>query len=299
VLAPLSAVDQEGPLADDEAAQMKQTGTACPRKIPFLLLVQEVIGLDITLPLLSKFLGKTTLKLHCACSNWSDVSEEIEAAKGSRIAHWINVKWRIPVTFIKNSIRLTLWCGNRNLGYCVLPVHSMLEIPCDRTGRSEIFAKIYASSPASSSTGITLASDEMIGRLRIVCRFDVNGFVDKSAKMMSRPLQSSSQFKNRNVEDGNEEEEILDYSANILPVMDLTGGSFAFDERERLAPYIQELKRFSRSADRAKIEFPAQFTMKSVSVIDLIPIHRLTKNSPEVRFICDRVTGFTDVSLHR
>jgi hypothetical protein len=288
---------KDGTPEDDEARQMKGIEPARPRTIPFLLLVQEVIGLDISLPMFSKLLGKTMLRLHCACSNWSDVSDEIEAAKGSRIAHWINMKWKIPVTFIKNSIRLTLWCGNRSLGYCVLPVTSLLDVPCDRTGRSEIFAKIYASSTVSSAAAIASVNDEMIGRVRIVCRFDENGVVGISPKKKKSLSETASHFKNKNIEDT--DEEFPDFAENYSHPMN---HSIAIEERDRSFSSLQELKppkSFPLSTAPKKIELPAQFTLKSISAIDLIPIHRLVKNSPQVRFICDRVSGFTDISLHR
>lgn len=233
------------------------------REIPFVVLVQEIICLDMVIPMFQKLFKNVNVKLHCGCNAWASYTDEVELKNDTRSIHWTDLRWKIPVKELNIALRMTLWNGSSNLGVSTIPIKDLLGIPSDRTGRSEIFAKFYS------------ADGEITGKARITCRFENAPPPKKSPlkielenKMRSRPTSA------------------------LAPIRD------SKDEADKEKPdHIQNEVFMAPKAQTISLVFPIHCVLRAISGVDLISAHRLRKNSPEIHFLCDRASTVSPIAV--
>lgn len=232
--------------------------------LPFAIIVQEITVLDMSFPLMQKMLGKSNVKLHCACGSWAGSTSEIKT--DGRFAHWIDVRWSIPLMAENVSLRVTLWSQGVSIGLAALSVVELLGMPTDMSGRTEIFTKIFNK------------QKEISGKVRIVCRYEQRNVpnhnnLDTGSTMFQPTTQS----------------QLMDEGMDEMKV-----GSKALDESHYDFELEQSPER--RIPETPALQFPLLITIDTISLLDLISVHTLMKkNSPQVRITCDRKTAVTQV----
>lgn len=249
------------------AAAFHGSGDLAPMKpfmrVPFNICVSEVTVLDT---IKAHFLWKNSLAVNVVCGPWGKATDELKGS-GS-FAHWIDLKWKIPVKG-GNNFRITAWSHGKSIGSASVTVAELLEMPTDYEQNTEIFAKL------------TNPAGEIVGKVKLTCKYEslVTMVNDKIVAVAASPEKPKGKEFLPNV--GTErvravsfiEDETLDFFDGDG---DMEGGKSVVAHR------------------RQELTLPLVATIKSMSIYDAVAVHTFKKNSPQIKFICDRKSATTE-----
>ncbi len=252
------------------------------RTVPFNVIIQEIVCLDISFPLINRlFQRSASVKLQCACNAWTSTTDEIEA-KGEN-AHWINLRWKMPVTTTQTALRSTLWYnkGQGQLGKSLISVTELQQIPCDRTGRAEIFSKLVNE------------KGEIVSKLRLTCRFEENLIA----------LQKLAEGSTKSQWESHDDTSLPMNHSMSFDEAAITHSQYSHHSRSRPPSASSPTPPRPFSLDTSlplptRLHFPLAGMIQSISVIDLPSVHTLRKNSPQVEFVYDRASIATEVCVN-
>jgi hypothetical protein len=123
-------------------------------RVPFQINVHEVTLLDT---IKAQYWRTNALAVNVVCGSWGKATEELKNA-GS-FAHWIDLKWKIPVKG-NNNLRITAWSHGKPVGSANVTVAELLEMPTDYEHNTEIFAKL------------TNSAGEIVGKVKLSCKYE-------------------------------------------------------------------------------------------------------------------------------
>lgn len=243
-------------------------------RVPFQINVHEVTLLDTVK---AQFWRNNALAVNVVCGPWGKATDELK--NSGSFAHWIDLKWKIPVKG-GNNLRITAWSHGQPIGSANVTVAELLDMPTDYEQNTEIFAKL------------TNSAKEIVGKVKLSCKYeslisvvndrivavskgsasDKDG-VDGLDKSLTAPVDfvpNVGTEKVRNVTFDGEDDEDYDYGY-------ADGIASPGKKRARL----QELS------------LPLVATIKTISVYDAVSVHLLKRNAPYIKFICDRKSATT------
>ena len=227
-------------------------------RVPFQINVREVTLLDTVN---MHYLRKNSLSVNVVCGAWGKATQELKAS-GS-FAHWIDLKWKIPVKGT-NNLRITAWSHGVSIGSANITVAELLDMPTDYEQNTEIFAKLIN------------VSGDIVGKVKLSCKYE------SLISVVNEKIVAIASSKDKEIKDflpnvG------LEKSTRSVNFMDDENPDFDFDGVS--ANNVQRR--------RQELTLPLVATIKSISIYDAISAHTFVRNTPQIRFICDRKSATT------
>lgn len=174
------------------------------------------------------------------------------------------MNWKIPVISENYHLRCTLWSSNQSIGAATLTIAELLGMPTSRTGRTEIFAKIFSE------------KNEISGKVRITCRYIRGAAAEMKAMTLNSMVLNTAETLNKESSPAKLDKKALGTSLSLPNLVHES---------------VSESKQFSEAIE--ELRFPLEAQLMSISLLDLMPVHPLRKNNARITFSCDRKTAST------
>lgn len=252
-------------------------------RVPFQINVHEVTLLDT---IKAQYFRTNALSVNVVCGPWGKATDELPSS-GS-YAHWINLKWRIPVKG-NNNLRITAWSHGKSIGAANITVSDLLEMPTDYEQNTEIFAKLLNT------------KQEIVGKVKLSCKYEslisvindrivaitttTNTSTTREQVTTSPGIKTSNFIPNIGTEkpknvsffhENNDEED-----------------DFLFADGDQQQQLSSPHKHMTHIIE--PLSLPIVANIKTISVYDAISVHTFKKNAPYIKFICDRKSATTTV----
>jgi len=258
---------------------------------PFVIRVSDLTVLDTVSV---HVLMKNLLSVNVACGAWGSATE-VCAHPGS-YAQYINLNWKINV-MEGSFFRINVWSRGVSIGSSSLSLKELLDMPTDAEGKTEIFAKVVNE------------KKEITGKVKLACRYEpyVKEVSSKKPTVGIAQVPSSAHSVASNSTPQSPFDKVLPATAVVLsPEKYSQKTSSPLKENKELrreegntavnTTMDREQKNRSPSMERGrpqlkyqppsnqfnKLSFPVLAIVKSISVFDLISVHMMTRNAPQV-----------------
>lgn len=268
----MEAAGADNGVASPSLATFQGTGDLAPLKpfmrVPFNICVSEVTVLDT---IKAHFLWKNSLAVNVVCGPWGKATDELKGS-GS-FAHWIDLKWKIPVKG-GNNFRITAWSNGKSIGSASLSVAELLEMPTDYEQNTEIFAKLIN------------AAGEIVGKVKLTCKYEslvsvINDKIVSVTGSAEKPKTTGGFLPNVGAD-------------KVRTVNFIDDENMDFDGDEEGDGGQSQMRPGHRNGRQQKLTLPLVATIKSMSIYDAVAVHTFIKNSPQIKFICDRKSATTE-----
>jgi hypothetical protein len=270
-----------GPLASTSIGSYPGAGDLAPLKpfmrVPFQINVHEVTLLDTVK---AQYWRANALAVNVVCGSWGKATDELK--NSGSFAHWIDLKWKIPIKG-QNNLRITAWSHGKPIGSANVTVAELLEMPTDYEHNTEIFAKL------------TNGAGEIVGKVKLSCKYEsLISVVNDRVVAVSKGSAASERYGDTDkmgVGSSRSPTAQTEFLPNV-GTEKVRNVSFEGEDEDDEFGYVEAVS--SRKRSRIQdLSLPIVATIKSISVYDAIAAHTFKRNAPYIKFICDRKSATT------